>query len=252
MPIRIAVVVESPVDFRHVTGLIDRKVREHAPDWWDDGQLAAEREYRGLTPGTEFTCWRELKALARERGISLHGGALEFDRPQGLHFDYNLGHKAVALCALLESRPDVLLLVRDMDQQPKERRRSLHFVRDKIPAASMKIVLALPRAKREAWALAGWQPQSTEEEKAFAEVREELAFHPCQSSEQLDAAEHGATRDAKRVLGKLTKGSMDRESKCWLETPWATLREFGQENGLAEFLNEVKAVLVPEITGIRR
>jgi hypothetical protein len=252
MPIRIAVVVESPVDFRHVTELVDRKVRDHAPDWWDEGQLAAERAYCGLKPGTEFTCWKELKALARERGVSLHGGPLEFDRPRGLHFDYNLGHKALALCALLELRPDVLLLVRDLDQQVNERRKSLHFVRDKIRAQSIKVVLALPCAKREAWALAGWQAQSAAEQRLFAEVREELSFHPCMNSEQLDAMEHGALRDAKRVLAKLTDGSMDRESRCWLETSWADLRTSGAGNGLTEFLSDVKEVLVPAITGVRR
>lgn len=252
MPIRIAVVVESPVDFRHVTELIDRKVREHAPDWWDDQQLAAEREYCGLADGQKFTCWRELRSLPGGRGLFLHGGALELDRPQRLHFDYTLGRKALIVCALRQPRPDVLLLVRDMDQQPNERRRSLHAVRDEISLSTMKVVLALPRAKREAWALAGWQAQSAAEEKAFAEVRGELSFHPCQNSEQLDAAEHGATRDAKRVLGRLTKGSVERESKCWLETPWAVLRASGQGNGLADFLSEVKEILVPAIVGAPR
>ncbi len=251
MPIRIAVVVESPVDFRHVTELIDRKVLEHAPDWWDDQQLAAERAYCGLEDGRKFTCWRELRALPGGLGLFLHGGALELDRPQRLHFDYTLGRKALIVCALLQPRPDVLLMVRDMDQQPEERRGSLRAVREEIPRATMEVVLALPCAKREAWALAGWQPQSAEEEKTFAAVREELSFHPCQNSEQLDAAEHGATRDAKRVLSRLTKGSTERESRCWLETPWAVLRAAGQGNGLAEFLADVKEILVPAITGAR-
>jgi hypothetical protein len=43
MPARIAVIAEAEADRRQVCELIDRKIREHAPEWWDDAQLEVER-----------------------------------------------------------------------------------------------------------------------------------------------------------------------------------------------------------------
>jgi len=227
MPIRIAVIAEAPADFRHVSELIDRKVRDHAPDWWDEEQLAHERAYCGLQPGSAFTRWAELRGLPAGKGLLRNGGILGLETPQRFHYDYPLGRKALILCALAELRPDAVVLIRELDQQPGERKNSLEQARDEIPPEAMRVVLALPRAKREAWALAGWVPESEEEEATFATEREGLAFHPCERAEELDAMQHGAPRDAKRVLAVLTAGDSEREARCWRKTPWATLRARG-------------------------
>ncbi|MDB6170824.1 MAG: hypothetical protein JWL59_135 [Chthoniobacteraceae bacterium] len=248
MPLRITVIAEAAADFQHVTELIDRSVREQAPDWWDGEQIDEAREYCGIQPETEFTRWRDLRHLSAGRGMLRNGGILDMNQPQRLGFDYASGRKALILCANAQPRPDVVLLVRDMDQQPKERKQSLGAARDDIPAAAMRVLLALPSAKREAWALAGWEPGSDLEHAAFAAVRMGLAFNPCEHSQQLDAMEHGAVRDAKRVLGILTGEDPEREAKCWRETAWETLEARGSQNGLADFLNELNA-LVPLIIG---
>ncbi len=152
---------------------------------------------------------------------------------------------------LAKPRLDAIILVRDMDQQPDERTASLEQARAEVPMHAMTIVLALPRAKREAWVLNGFEPQTANEDAALGELREELGFDPVTRSEQLDATKHGAKRDAKRVLTRLTRGNHEREARCWRETPWSLLRQRGVGSNLVRFLGEVKEVLVPLVTGQR-
>jgi len=56
-----------------------------------------------------------------------------------------------------------------------------------------------------------------------------------------------ATHSPKRVLRHLTRDDKDREQRCWHESPLATLRERGGENGLATYLHEVRHHLAPLI-----
>ena len=42
-----------------------------------------------------------------------------------------------------------------------------------------------------------------------------------------------------------TNGEREREEKCWMETPLKLLSERGDENGLLEYLNELKDPLIP-------
>jgi hypothetical protein len=97
-----------------------------------------------------------------------------------------------------------------------------------------------------------------EEERARAErLRQELGFDPCAHAEGLTAEHPGAKRDAKRVLSYLTGGDeeVDREATwmreviCMKESSLAQLEERGQATGLAEFIQEIRAKLVPLWTG---
>lgn len=251
MPVRIAVVAEAAADWQQVCETVDRKILKHAPEWWDAAQLAAEREYCGLAPGTPFTRWRELRELPSAEGALRRGGYIGFDARQHLHSDYPLGRKALVSCVLARPRVDAVILVRDMDQQPEERTASLAQARDEIPAHALTIVLALPRAKREAWVLNGFDPLTDGENAALADLRGVLGFDPRLRAERLDAMEHGAKRDAKRVLKCLIGDDREREARCWRDTPWAVLRERGVESRLTDFLAEVKELLVPLVTGKR-
>ena len=249
MPVRIAVIAEAAADWRQVCEMVDRKIRDHAPDWWDEHQLGAEREYCGLAPGTPFTRWCDLRNLPSPEGALRRGGYIGFGARQHLHSDYPLGRRALVSCVL--ARVDAVILVRDMDQQPKERAASLTQAREEIPAHFLTIVLALPQAKREAWVLNGFDPQNSGEQAALAELRADLGFDPRLRAEQLDAMEHGAKRDAKRVLKRLIGDDHEREARCWRDPSWAVLRERGVESCLARFLAEVKDRLVPLVTGQR-
>jgi hypothetical protein len=247
MPARIAVIAEADADRRQVCELVGRKLRAHAPDWWDDEQLAAEREYCGLLPGTLFTRWRELRDLPSPEGALRRGGFIGFSGRMR-HFDYPLGRKAPLSCTLASPLMDAVILIRDMDNQPKERAASLHEARGEIPAHRLKIALALPNAKREAWVLNGFEPQDEKERAALEAVRQELAFDPLSHAEKLDATTHGAKADAKRVLARLINDHT-REARCWTATSWQILRQRGVHSGLTAFLQEVKDHLVPLVTG---
>jgi hypothetical protein len=164
-------------------------------------------------------------------------------------YDYASTRKVLLLCALAEPRPDAVLLIRDLDNQPVERRKSIELARDQPVPAGFVVVLALANTKREAWVLNGSAAGSDFEETTLTAVRAELSFDPCHQSENLDATEPGAKRDAKRVLKLLTNGEPEREERCWMNASWDLLRTRGQGSGLASFLKEAKNRLVPLLTG---
>jgi hypothetical protein len=250
MPVRIAVIAEADADRRQVCELVDRKIKDHAPVWWAEGQIEVEREYCGLAPATLFTRWAELGSLPSPEGALRRGGFIGFEKRQHLHYDYPLGRKALVSCVLATPRVDAVILIRDMDQQPEERTASVEEARNEVSAEALKIVLALPRAKREAWVLNGFDPQNAKERASLAGLREDLGFDPRLRPEELDAMEHGAKRDAKRVLHLLIESDdHERESRCWIETSWETLRTRGRGSRLTHFLTEVREILVPLVTG---
>jgi hypothetical protein len=249
MPIRIAVIAEAEADRRQICETIDRKIRHHAPDWWDDEQLESERVYCGLLPGTSFTRWAELRGIIADPNALRGGGFIGFGGGKNRRFDYPLGRKALNYCALARPRVDAVILIRDMDQQPLERSASLARAQTEVSEATMKVILALPRAKREAWVLNGFIPVDSEEAAALEEVRAELSFDPCERAEELYATKTGAKRDAKRVLARLIAEDRERETKCWREAEWSLLRSRGTRSGLTQFLADVKERLVPIVTG---
>lgn len=152
MPVRIVVIAEAEADQKHACDLIDRKVLHHAPGWLDAEQLGHEREWRGLLPGTPFTRWREIPAIAAEK-VAAHGriGPIGFRGGDKRRYDYPATRKVLILCGLMNPRPDAVLFIRDLDSQVEERRASIEQARADLSAAHMEIILALPNAKREAW-----------------------------------------------------------------------------------------------------
>lgn len=251
MPARIVVIAEATADFRHASGLIDRKILHHAPEWFDDAQLQIERQWCGIEPGSPFTCWKDINRLAKTHDGLRGRGPLGFGQGDSFRFDYSPTRKALQMCALMTPRPNAVLLVRDLDNQPRERRVSIEQARKDMNLGNMEVVLALAEAKREAWVLNGFDPRTRAEERKLASLRRELGFDPRAQANQLDAVKHGAKRDAKRVLAGLTAGDATREEACWLETDWTILRQRGTASGLSAFLTDAKDRLVPLITGER-
>lgn len=242
MPVRIVVIAESDADRRHICALVDRKIRDHAPDWWDERQIEHEREWCGLEPGTLFTPWAQLKRFKARAGALRSSGFIGFDGRTGeRRYDYPATRIALMVCHLAEPRPDAVVLVRDMDKDPKSRRASICAAEAEF--CSLRVVLALPEAKREAWVLNGFVPRDEGEQARYREVSEDFSFDLVMRAEELHAEKHGTKRDAKRVLRALMPP--EREEACWMETPWAVLRANGEGSGQAEFLAAVKDRLVP-------
>jgi hypothetical protein len=251
MPIRIAVIAEAEADRRQICEMIDRKICHHAPDWWEEDQLEIERVYCGLLPGTPFTKWADLRKIQAPNALR-SGGFIGFGRGQNRRFDYALGRKALNHCVLTHPNMDAVVLVRDMDQQPDERRASLVQAESEFSSVALTVILALPRSKREAWVLNGFMPLHADEAAKLDSVRSELSFDPCERAEKLYAMKTGAKRDAKRVLACLIGDDPEREAKCWCDTDWNILRKRGTGSGLTQFLKDVKERLVPLIIGQKR
>lgn len=141
---------------------------------------------------------------------------------------------------------DAVVLVWDMDGQAKDRKLGLEQARTEAQKlGQFQIILGRPDRMREAWVLAGFDPQSKEEQDRLNSERQQLGFHPCNDAHLLTAADELAKRSAKRVLAVLTDEVWEREAQCWTEAGLATLRARGLGSGLAEFLAEVEQRLVP-------
>ena len=155
--------------------------------------------------------------------------------------------KALLVLAQARPVPDAIVLVRDTDGR-EDRRRGLEQARSAHPW-KFPVVLAVAHTKRECWILAGFDPQTQVEEAALAELRQDLGFDPRQRAEELSAAEPHARRNPKRVLDRLLAGRQDREEDCWKVCELPVLAERGRSTGLADYLEEVRARLVPLVLG---
>jgi hypothetical protein len=233
-----AVVCEAPADLRLVADLADRVLCQEI-DWVDSENLALHRQWRGLKPGDSHLEWHWVGRLAQQQNIRAHG---HFSGEPGA-LDATAARKALLLLTRSQQPPDAVVLARDTDGQ-EERRRGLEQARDASPWP-FEVVLAVAHTKREGWVLAGFDPGSKVEEEALAGIRRELGFDPRLQAESLTATEPQAPRNAKRVLNRLISGNPDREQECWTATDLGTLRERGGLSGLATFLDEVRALLIP-------
>jgi hypothetical protein len=141
---------------------------------------------------------------------------------------------------------DVVVLIWDTDQQRDERRAGVAAARDAARQWKLfEIACGFPDPEREAWVLAGFDPCDDAERQSLEELHRDLGFSPVLHAVRLRDANDGAQRNIKRVLGVLTGGDPDREQRCWVEPSLSTLRDRGGETGLAAFLDEISAALLP-------
>ena len=65
-------------------------------------------------------------------------------------------------------------------------------------------------------------------------------------SQRLTACKNDrAKKSPKRVLAALMANDGERQKACWLNTELHVLDERGRENGLADYLTEIRQRLVP-------
>lgn len=248
---------EAPADARTVKGLVERVLKEDGPEWLRDileGPEDAAREMRDWAPDGEGRDYFDVHRLAdyvRRLGI----------RPPQGHFNGEAGAAGALMARTAFSvarelvqtgtQVDAVLLVWDMDDQGDDRRRGLDQARDEARHwAPFAIVLGCPDAMREAWVLAGFEPETDDERTRVENLRQELGFHPCEDAQRLDAKDEHAKKSPKRVLDLLTQQDHERETRCWATVPLTTLRARGKDSGLTAFLEEVSVVLVPLVSGV--
>jgi hypothetical protein len=236
------IVCEGPADEFAACTLADRVLLERI-DWLRSAPelLDSFRKWRGLEPNEKFLKWSSVKdrtAKARITAFGSFGG--EPRAPDAL-----TARKALLLFAGMDERPTAVLLIRDSDGDPdRVDGEGLKQARDPM-TWPFKVIIGVAHPKREAWVLAGFQPQSPEESKRLQTLRERLSVDPILKSHTLDAREHGAKTDIKRALKELTEGDDDRERQCLTETELAVLEQRGEDNGLTAYLSEVRERLVP-------
>jgi hypothetical protein len=224
------------------TEIADR-VLQSVIEWLQGIALDDIREWRGLVPGEPFLAWKRLPTLARERGIRAHG---LFGGEPGVA-DAVATRRALLLIEHSAGAHDAVVLLRDLDNDP-DRRRGLAQALAERPWP-VPVLMGIASAKREAWVLNGFDARNAAETARLEEMRQELGFDPVSHAERLDAAEHGAKRDAKRVLAVLCDGDAERERSCWQDTDLNVLADRGLGSGLAKYVRDIREKLVPVVAG---
>ncbi|HEX5749870.1 MAG TPA: hypothetical protein VFZ09_26805 [Archangium sp.] len=255
---KLLVFCESPADLETIQGLVDRVLRERGPDWvrelLEGPSEDARKGFRDWVPDGEGRNHFDLHKL------SAYASRLKLRVPQG-HFAGRPGEAGALMgrtaflvareLALSGTEIDAVILVWDMDDQGTARRTGLHQARTEArPLVSFELVLGSPDPMREAWVLAGFEPETEAERARLAAMRQELGFNPCEEAHRLDAKKEQAKRSPKRVLEVLTAGEREREVRCWTEAPLVLLRARGTHSGLTPFLDETTESLVPRLSGV--
>lgn len=244
MTLRFAVVYEAEADFRTATELADRGLMDTI-DWLDESLLEFQRTWIDRTEHGQPLKWSQVKALAREAGVTVVG---HIDG-QPAFADAQAARRAIRVLQKVFESLDGIVLLRDQDDQP-ERRQGLEQARTEHEASLSRpvIVVGLAVVEREAWVISGFVPGDPDEQSRLDAERQRLGFHPHEQSHELTACKDDtAPRSPKRVLRVLTGGDYDRERRCWAETPLDVLRARGTENGLVLYLAEVRTRLAPLI-----
>jgi hypothetical protein len=237
----IAVVAEDDGHVRAVTRIVDAVLEREVP--WLAGVLESCRRYRGERDDERWfkLSWigsRDLAAITIDGTRPRRHGRIA---GQPLEPEAKLWRTVLTWFSGLSPRPDVILLVRDLDGAPGKRAGLLQ-VRDHL-AWPFVVVAATPEPEIEAWVVAGFEPCDGPEAAALRIVVAELSFDPTRAPHRLTAHPNDAPRDAKRVLSRLAGGDRDRELACLDDHP--RLRERGAMTYLPEFLDEIHQRLVP-------
>jgi len=236
----IAVVCEGPADRRTGCDIADRVVCEQVR-WIEDELLGHLRQWRGVTAVDAHFAWTEVKRRAKTNLIPLDGFGGEKVAP-----DAHTARKALWLLRASADPSDAVVMLRDDDGDVR-RKEGLELAR-KYSKPGVPIVLGVAHLKREAWVLAGFEPQGKDENARLAQCRQELGFDPRKKAEQLTAVPDDAKKSAKRVLKFLTGGDLSRETQCWRETNLDLLEQRGESTGLKEYVKEVRTYLAPLFT----
>jgi hypothetical protein len=242
---RFFVVYEAPADFTTATELADRVLYAEIP-WLDSDEtlLDSQRQWNGEDQPGEPLKWTSIPDRAQELGIRVHG---HFNGEPGLA-DAKAARRAIAYVLRRHETVDAILLIRDRDDEA-ERRRGLEQARA-WGSSLTRIVIGLAIPERECWVLSGFEPKDDAEREKLDEEIRHLGFHPCRESHQLTACKDDqAKRSPKRVHAKLIGRDRDRDRECWKVTALSVLAERGADNGLRDYLDEVRNILVSLITG---
>ena len=173
---------ESSSDFRLLSGLIDRVLREHGPTWVVDNLETPEavRTWQPDGLGRAYFDIHSLDQYVDQLGVRVPHGHFN-GRPGGA--GALMARTAFWIARKLHRQdPDepleVVVLVWDLDAQPEERPSGVAMARDEARGwAPFRIVCGFPDPEREAWALAGGEPPTYARHETPVRLRPLLPRH---------------------------------------------------------------------------
>jgi hypothetical protein len=249
------VLVEAEADYVTATGIAEKVIRENAPEWLREIlELSPSSlfSWAGLISGTSFSCWANYRNIASQFEQSGFRSPRFLGHDTALKFDYAIGWKVLQLIDFIKHNDQrnipAVLFIRDADHQARERLNSLNALRDGFSVNGPQVIIGLAIPKREAWVLNGFDPQTEDEIKLFKKVRGELDLDPCTEAHRLRGKINQPgieSRDIKRVLMELVDNNPSREEQCWQTTSLAVLIARGRETGLTDYIENVRAFLIP-------
>ena len=239
---KFVVIHEAQADIATATEIADRVLLDTVD--WLDHPLDDHRRWIGEESPGKHLSWQAIPTFARELGMRVHG---HFDGDAGLP-DAKAARRAITYVLSQLANIEAILLIRDVDDQLKRRDGLKQARRDH--KSGCEIVVGVAIIERENWVICGFEPVDDAERAKLESETQTLGWDPRLRSHDLTAGkDDNAPKSPKRVLRALTDGNRDREQDCWKPTPLATLRERGKENGLADYLDEIRDYLVPIFTG---
>lgn len=242
-PIVVGVVCEAEPDRDTACGLAVRALARADGLTSSDAPLPAFVSC-GISPAHAFLLWSQVRIEARQRHITAFG---HFGGEPGAP-DASAARLAIRIMLSRDPPPAAVMLIRDTDGDLR-RRVGLEQARNHSSMPD-RVILGVAHVKRECWVLAGFDAMNPAEHELLAQVRKQLGFNPCEQSHRLDAQGDEDKKSAKRVLSVLCCDDRARERQCWERAPLDTLIQCGRENGLADFIADVRSKFGPLVDGV--
>lgn len=233
--------------------LVDRVVRERAPeqwlrDLWDPEGVHLHREWVGVRPDQWWADRSALDRICEEHEIAIAVRDRESGRRRAPHGKASMAFKAARAAQSLTQPPELLVLSGDTDGAIDP---TLYFEEGlRMADYNEPSVCANIHRESEAWLIAGFVPQNNAEREALQRACDTLEFDPTLQPERLLSNVSGDERDCKRVARTLFDPSggfslrNPRVQACWSDTPLALLEERGERAGIKNFIEQVQTVVL--------
>jgi hypothetical protein len=230
------VAAEDRGGYEAVVTLVDRLVEDEIP--WARGVLEHLRVWVRPDPDT---LWLSI-THNKERAAKHRRARGHFQGEPGAPDAANTRRLLLDLKDQRANLPiDALVIARDLDGEPRRLKGMHQAVASGV--WPFRILLAWSEPEAEAWYVAGFIPIHEAEASRLAELTRELGFDPTLAPQRLRSTDRESVKDAKRILDRLC-GEHERRSAC-LHAPLPHLEERGREAGIAAFLAEARALILP-------